>query len=748
MPDCSNEAIVKVLRDMADNVVAGTTALADQAKAIDFASGLAQTSDVLGDLGTAAIQSATSQILSSASGLSYVAGLGSVAGMLATLLSGGKLAYLGVAAFLFSLLRYDLEARVLVSSSLSSDMQALSAIITIMINLSIKGSDEVDLVLQRAYEQLFSANTRLGNIDKQLKAREYYSTDEISIIESELDKAQEILDTPILDALVTIAEGAHFFPAEWEMAHNAQRKPASAYEDLYSVTDNGFEERDEDAYKTYAAGQAATREENLNTFMSGVMEYFDYTGTVGLLDMKVKELAMNIVNYLPLDPSAKAAMLSNFAPKISKAPADSAAPLTVDFTDISYRGLIEENSASGRPLGNLNESIKTRLTYLSKYNESFQDMALVNSLTANGISGLSGQLDELTDDVEQYVPYPVGSPDQDKPEVNIASTAAKSFKMMAWKSRIESVKRNLDALNGSFGEQAESIGESFENLDAILELVNTYTEEVSFFNSSPGFYNDGNDHTPEGEDSFLQIHKLVGMLFGDLTSKGGLEEIQTQLSECQLSLSKSIAADNAIISAINNFTSGILDSPGMQTQLAFLNSVLENPALVSSNNTLKYIIDEFKKGNIQLVTNLSLGAIQEAGTIGQAGLDAINNMPSVGEMSDTFMTAMGSIGSAFSNIGECIGQLGSASIAEQARVAAEASATQAAIKTEILDAASASVGAGRRALQKTLDIMNGIEIPEADQPLSGDNMLKVKDSANDAYASVGVPSVDDMGGLA
>ena len=740
MPDCSNDAIVEVLRDMADNVSAGTTALGDKIRAIDFSSGLSQAGEVLGDLGTAALQSAASQIIEDAGAFGYAAGLGSVGSMLATILSGGQLAYLGLAGFLFTLLRYDLESRVIVASNFLDDLNSLSVLIGLLQNLSKKRNGEDDLVLQRAYEEIYEANKLLGDINKQLKALEYYSNESVPTIKGRLDQAQELMDTPIIDSLITIAENASFAPQSWEIAHNVIRNPQSVYDDMYKdLTEEGSETRNAD-YQVYTASTSASRSQQLDTFMTGIMEYLDYSGTAAMIDFKVKELAMNIITYLPLSPLAKVALLANFAPKISAAPASSSALLTVDFTDVSYRGLIDSNNNSSRSLDNLNKSIKTRITWLSKFPLSFGDMTLVNNLTAKGIDEVAKELDELTKDIEQFVPYPVPSPDQSGPEklFHPRSSTAKSFKMVAWKSRIESVKRLLNTVDSTVGQQAESIGNSHNNLDAIMAVLETYVNEDT------GFYNDDNNFTPDGEGSVEHLTKLVGMLFDNLTDSDGLVSIQNQISESKLSLHLAIAADRKLIQVINTFTGSILSGPGMQTQMHFLDSVLSNSELTSSNNTLKYLVDEIKIGNIQLVTNLALGALQEAGTLGEEGLNAIQNMPSLGEVGDAFAVAMGSIGSALGNIGECIGQLGRPRVVNDLQKDAESALAQSLIDGEKQDSAIGAANSAQAVLQDKLDKLNGVEIPAEDLPVTIDGVGELSGSTESAYIDLGITTSNGM----
>ncbi|MBC8548173.1 MAG: hypothetical protein H8D23_00845 [Candidatus Brocadiales bacterium] len=745
MPDCSNDALAKVLRDIADNASASTAAFADKVRAIDFTSGLAQTTDVLGDLGEAALDSAASQIIANGLNATYAQGLGSIGRQLATILSGGHLAYLGVAGFLFTLLRYELESRVIVSSNFLNDVQDLGGIISLMINLLDKRGDEDDLILQKAYEEIFGAHSLLQDLYDQLEALKYYSNDSVPTITDRLSEAQEIMETPVLDALAQIAEDAHFAPQWMEIGHNALRNPQSVYDDLYHdvITENqedytGPETRNQD-YQVYTSGQAASRSKQLDTFLTGIFEYIDYSGTAAMLDMKVKELGLNVVRYLPLGPIEKVALLSNFAPKISAAPDSSRNLFTVDFTDISYRGIIEDNSSfPNRNLGGLNTTIKKRLGLLSTYTGAFGDMALVNNLSNLGVSKVYDQLTTLKDDIEQYVPHPVGSPDQTSPQINIPTTAAKSFKMMAWRSKIEAVKRNLNTLDSTFGQQAEGIGASYDNLDFILELIDGYT------NDETGLYNDDNDNTPAGEDAFIQLNALIGHLFDDLTNRGGLLAIQNQLAECRLSLGNSIREDKVLIDAIKTFTDSILDTPGMQEQVAFLEGVLNNEELVSKNNTIKYLVDEFKQGNIQLVANLGLGAITDTVELGQAGLNAVQNIPSVGEMSDAFKVAMGSVGSAFTNIGDCLGQLGRPSVTNELKEAGEKAKIQARIVEEKLNATIQSNAVAGEQLQIRKELLTGTTVPEAELPVTQENVSKVEESVKEVYEKQGLTTKESL----
>ena len=754
MPDCSNDALKDVLRDLKDNLSAGTTVLIDKIQSVNYSSGLSSAVDVLGDVGLATLESIASRMIANQANFSFIEGLGSTGQLLATILSSGQLAYLGIMGFLFSMLRFELEARYIVMSNILTDLNTIETLVNLLINLIDKSGPQESL-LQRAYEKVWAANQKLEDINSQLQALNYYDSYYLSSVTNNLTDAQDIMETPIMDAIAQMAEDAHFLPQALEITGNVFMDPRTAMKELYidwigeEIGEDGgqTETRNQD-YTAYTTGKAASRQQQLSTFMTGIMDYLDYSGTPAYLNLKIKELGMNIVKYLPLDPRAKAALLLDFAPALSAAPEERTALVTVDFRDISYRNLIADNGSTDRSLKTLNDSIKTRVKWLSKLEGNWEGFNLVGNINTSAIGTVFEELKAIKDDMEKYVPHPIKSPDQTKPEKAIPNNVIKSAKFSAWRSRIESVKRNLDTINRSTGQQAESLGESYENLNALVNKLNQlqyeYGEEdlysVTGLEKDKGVF-DENDNTPESDDAYLQLKILVSSVFDNLGNRDALLKIRNQISEARLSVTGALSRDNSLIGDINIFTSEILNSDGMKQQLAFIDGILQDEEITSKNNTLKYIIDELKMGNIQLVTSLGIGAVQEGVALGQ-GL--VENLPSRAEISEAFSTAMAAAGSGFSNIGDCLGQLGRPRMPKDISDATEKALQEQLVLDEDFNMDNAAIIESDKVINDKLNLIQGVDVPDEEIPLSPENINKVKDASREAYQSLGILTVDDF----
>jgi hypothetical protein len=178
----------------------------------------------------------------------------------------------------------------------------------------------------------------------------------------------------------------------------------------------------EDKEKQEDDNKRATKEQQLETFYSGALQYLGLGGTVSELSAALTTIALNIGKYLPLDLKQLYALSKNIyltGKNLYSRLKNDGVSLTA-FQE-SAQELIDLEIDKNRTFMNLNDSIRQRINFMSKFSISWKNLQNISGLVNSALEALYNKIGELKEDVGLYV----GS----SPERSINSNAVLSAKM-------------------------------------------------------------------------------------------------------------------------------------------------------------------------------------------------------------------------------------------------------------------------------------------------------------------------------
>lgn len=567
--------------------------------------------------GSAFVNNLVSDAMSNVANLPIDHGLSSAGTMIATLLSGGQLAYLGLAAFLSTLLKAELQKRIEISLTIQDDMVLINTLVGYLQSLKTAGdTDKMLLALEQAYGYIALATGNMGDISNQLTYRDYYSVSKATKASSYLDSARASMRTPLADSIFEVVKSSGFATTGFfgkGLAHIESMTNPDVVWDSVNADNSSY-----DAMIAEKAAQRATKEEQTATLLKGLSAFtgvpFGSLLLAGELSKIIKDVKNDLSKYLPLSLSG---LLGPAGAVVGAAFSDT---LSLD----TLTGMSKQ-----RDLNSLNLTIESKITNIAKYASSWEGLNALTSVLLPQVNSTLKKITDLKADIGEYV-----GEDANKP---LGSGAVLSLKMTLWKSQINSIQTNIDTISG-LGATSEAIGGAYESLDTLLEAINTealvYTEGV-----------------PESELAYDLIFKVLGEILQAVLGGSGLKEIQSQISESITSLKISQAADKVMLGRIGSFQSNVLSVPGIEPMLKMTASVLDTDKY--KNSFLSKLIEDVRDGDLAGMMNMSMAAV--TGTVDIAkNLKAAATGGEITTANPVLGAVLGSVGAMYSNLSDCV----------------------------------------------------------------------------------------------
>jgi hypothetical protein len=641
MPDCKMDLKLVDLYKRLDEI------LLEKENAIDAATGGAWDNlvgdledfngDVVGDTLNIAAAGILNGLQEDLMNGSAFGGISSYGTMIALLLSAGQTSYLGLAAMLLYLLQLELERRIKLSQFLMFDLKAINQLLLLIINSpALKGRTNSLDNIRASRNHVLNAETTLGEAYSQLQNLNYFSPTKLDSSDSELEKAKNVLSTPIADAISKIITDSHLLrgpyraPEDrkshtWEDVYNYIQDPESLVEDAKFLTENvipgGDPVKNQNAIDANVNRyikevvdpnypQAATKEEKLDTMIAGISEYvgIDLDGeSLTSIQAVITQFATHFAKYIPYNPLAFASTMAS---------------VTGAIGDGDYSDAIDEigGAMAQRTLFSLNNTIKQKVEWLSQYPKLWDDMS---TLTSVMLPMLFHALD-ITTSVRI---------DMDKLIVDTPNTQTMlSAKMFIWKKKIDNIQTYIRSLE-SGGDQLASLGSAQESLDRVIAQLNEKKVQ----------YEDDNDGTPESELAYELLSDILGNIWDVVTSQSKLADLQSSVAESILSVQNSIDDDEALMGTILSFCGNVLAIPGVEDSMKICENTLDSEKF--EGTPIQRLIEEVRNGNLGLLINASMSSVSDI-------TSTIEGVVS-GENNPILEIAHDSIGSLFSTINNC-----------------------------------------------------------------------------------------------
>jgi hypothetical protein len=135
-----------------------------------------------------------------------------------------------------------------------------------------------------------------------------------------------------------------------------------------------------------------------------------------------------------------------------------------------------------------------------------------------------------------------------------------------------------------------------------------------------------------------------------------LKNLANTLQEAISSLNDAIIDDQSLISQINGFTSSLVLIPSMEEQIALVERCLKEDN--KATKLVKKLIEEVRKGNIELLINTALGGVAQitSNPVGRLVKEVINPdaPPQTTSINPILEVGLGSIESIFKDVGSCV----------------------------------------------------------------------------------------------
>lgn len=625
MPDCEFKASVSLGKKAYNNALSAISTRNNawlDTVGQNFGALLVDVANETGDLATDAANAFATNLvadtLSNVSNLAVDGGISSAGTIIATLLSGGQVTYLALAAVLMSFLRTELEQRIEISEKLMEDLELINRLLLSLINSpALRGVDAGLLNLQKAYEHITTSTTKLGEVQSQLENFSYYSLQKAEVSNLELGYAREDMKTPLADAIRTAIQGSALFTTG-VVGSAATRVEAITKPD---VMWDGIVNKDWSSYnelRETKRQQRRTREDQVDILMTGLAQYLSTPGGPAAVFSEIvdviRQVQTDLGKYLPLKVSEFTAMTKGILE----------ADNLKDLQDL----------AKDRNLYSLNQTIEKKVSNLSNYKESWDGMNVLSSTLLPFVRKTVEMLQELRNDIGDYL--------GENPAKAINTGTALSAKMTVWKRKIDAIQTNIETLQGP-GEQAAALTDAYENLDNMIDAIQALN----------AIYNDDNDATPESALAYDLIFGFLGDLVTTLVSGGKITKIQNSVSESIVSLRNAIQADEQLLQQIYTFTGSVVAVPGIEDAIKMCTNVLDTDRYQGS--LLAGLIKGIRDGDLVSLINVSMAGVEQA-------KDLWTNFRSAadGEGTDTSNPVLGAVlkgmGSVYSDLESCASQ--------------------------------------------------------------------------------------------
>jgi hypothetical protein len=588
MSDNCQISLIELMTMLYDNSVKKLSNLVIQA----FKSGWGNLASIVNDVSMEGFKDMLSSAIMAGGGYlgtQAIAGLSSLVpgiSLLMNVLTAGQQAYLSVQAMIYTYYRYEIQNRILVLTLLSGNLDKIIFLLDMLMNSKALESDkENQRMVNEAYKYISSATNSVSDAKSQQENLGYYSVSNLKTASYNLDKAHDVLKTPILEAIGKAFDQARFIdnsPLEAlgrnKDANNILSFPSNMVEEIENLS-NGtrtFEKSEEDLKKRIHSWKDVE-----DTLYAGVAEYLNLPiGIIGIQSEMTKVLESS-AKYLPV-MGAGLYNVINTGGNLK------------DMIGTAWKGI----SGKDRTLKNLNSVIKMMYFLMSMFEDSWKVFNLVKDVSSDILSSIYGTLSALRDDVGDHASI---SGDQINPKVK--AKAAIAVKINLWKVRIKNNKRMLDSISETMlGTQQEGLGIAYRNLDLLKAHL------ISFKTN----YTDDSEHTPNSDGAYKLLNAIYLDFFDSLFNKEKMKKFVNTLKEGRMLIYDAIEDDKKVLSFITAFTSSVINIPSIKEHMILLDTFLNSDKY--GNSPIAIIIKDLKMGNLNKVSALmaQLGGFTEA----------------------------------------------------------------------------------------------------------------------------------------
>ncbi len=572
----------------------------------------------------AAVDSIVADTLSNLSSLGVSGGLSTVGTMIATLLSGGQTAYLGLAAYLMTLLEIELEQRIEISLIIQEDMELIKRLLSYLQSIfNNSDSDNMLKELQQAYKHIVNSTSAMGEVSSILENRKYFSLNKAIYADRELSYAKDKMKTPILDSILEVVTTSGF-ATDGILGQHLNLVEAKTKPDVIWARING----DNTSFKKIESDRSksrTTKEEQIDILLAGLSEYtnvpFGALLVGGELANIAKKLKTDLSKYLPLSLTGVMSPAGDVV----------GAVLT---GGLSTNKLLEFSRK--RTLYSLNSAIELKITNLSKYKESWNGLNKLTSVLLPLVNRVVVMLIDLQADVGKYA----GVEATEK----IGSGAVLALRMSIWKRQIDTIQTNINTLK-SAGEQSQNIGQAYDSLNTLMVQIQerslVYTEGV-----------------PESELAYDYIFKVLGELLDAILGNSSISKLESKIAESLTSLKISVATDKALLNQIKTYQGSALAIPGLRDMVMMTSTLLDKDKY--KNSLLATVVTGIRNGDLANLANISMAAVTSgteiAKTVSGTVVNGVrNNEADTGN--PIFDAVLESMGAMYSDLGDCFAKI-------------------------------------------------------------------------------------------
>ena len=584
MPGCNNKTLVEIFRLKWENTFESGQSAWTKAKNI----GLDSVLDYLETAGGSMV----STIMSDISNISVFNGVTNLGNLVAQYLTSGTTSYLSMSAYVLTLLRQELEKRYVTQNILLNEIIKIKEILRYMDIKDVSDPND-NQELQKAYNKVFTAYYQISSAARIYRSQGTYNRNLIENAQTNLDAAKAYLDSPVAQAITgAIKDSKLYINLE-----NTYEKIITDMNDVVSDLQFNYDNRNsETTIADRAAAELEETEDLLASFGNFIKDYLGYPTTLAELMRVVVSLAITAGKYLPIDPTQKYAMLLNL------------------FGEGGFEGAMEKN-VSKRPLKVLNDSIETRIGFISNFENQWDGLNALGVVLSGSLDSVESSLKDVSDDMEKYVKYTKKSPTAKNPLTQFTDTAAKTIKMSLWKTKIDTISKNISTADYSVATQVINTKNAYDLLDTIMNTMLTEQEA----------YGDTDVNSPLSGAAYNQTALFIAAVFG-ISSYGfmNFKSMHTQAADAYIALTSSMEHDMLIINKIKNFCNIVWVIPGISGEIGELENYLKE--VIPPGKIGDKIRDLIGSGDLQAIISMAVS------TLSESGIDLLNNVLS----SDTF----------------------------------------------------------------------------------------------------------------
>lgn len=598
MPDCNLDLKLGELLNKKIEILQAQLALVKAKTLNDLAN---EGPNILGDTVDNLLNTAAGELLTGISELADKNGITNIAAGISIILTSGKVSYLALAAFLFSLLRLDLQRRVIISEILYDDLEKLLTLINILLNSkAFQQNNKTMDNLSDAYGHIINAYVAIGESHDQLSNLNYYDPRKITKADTELTYAENELETPVADAIQKWIK-SFLKPDKEKKEEEPIFTTLPSYPPGYDNVLNDVKKYSKNNYKlkeewAERKKKAAKSKKRFDIMLNGFKEYFGFANPITIYAEQTKiltDITHDMTKYMPLRLGILAGASIKAAKAIAEKPTDAIAETTELLKEV----------LSSITLLDLNKTIKTKMGFLSTFSELFNNTTLLTSALTPLMNKVYKLIEELEGEMYEYIDRPPTTTTATFPMIpptkNINTQMMWSIKMSVWKQKINVIQKYLDSLKTP-GEQLFAVGTSFTYLKALEANFQSIKEEHA----------DDNSGTPACKLAYTQLNDLLKETVRSIFKKKGLLTIRNKVAESKLSLKTLISQDNDIIQDIIRFTNSVYAINGIPQAIELCDKVLDKDS-TKYNKPIKILITEIRNGNLALMMNAAQAAISQ-----------------------------------------------------------------------------------------------------------------------------------------